>query len=141
MAFTLVSDELWNEIQPLLLPEPPKPEGGRPRVPDRACLTGIVYVLRTGMAWRFIPAEMGCGSGVTCWRRLRDWTQAGVWPQIHAKLLRVLGREGRIDFSRAVIDSASMRAVFGGRTRGRTPRIERKTAANATSSPTRAVSP
>ncbi len=140
MAFTLVSDDLWNEVQPLLPAEPPKPDGGRPRVPDRACLTGIVYVLRTGMPWRFIPTEMGCGSGVTCWRRLRDWTQAGVWPAVHAKLLRVLGREDRIDLSRAVIDSASMRAVLGGRTPAPIPRIVRKEAANGMSSRTRTAS-
>lgn len=132
MAFTLVTDELWSRIELLLPPEPPKPKGGRPPVPNRACLTGIVYVLRTGMPWRMIPVELGCGSGVTCWRRLRDWTAAGVWPRIHRLLLDALGREGRIDLSRAVIDSASVRAVFGGTTRGRTPPTGRKKAANAT---------
>lgn len=133
MAFTLVPDRLWCEIEPLLPPEPPKPKGGRPRVPDRACLTGIVYVLRTGMPWRMVPAELGCGSGVTCWRRLRHWTKAGVWPHIHRKLLEVLGRRGKLDASLAVMDSASVRAVWGGHTPGRTPRTVRKTGANATS--------
>jgi transposase len=133
MAFTLVPDRLWKEIQPLLPPEPPKPKGGRPRVPDRACLTGIVYVLWTGMPWRLVPQELGCGSGVTCWRRLRAWTRAGVWPRIHQKLLEVLGRRGQIDASLAVMDSASVRAVLGGRTRGPIPRIVRKKAANGTS--------
>ena len=131
MAFTLVPDRLWKEIQPLLPPEPPKPKGGRPRVPDRACLTGIVYVLRTGMPWRFVPVELGCGSGVTCWRRLQEWTQAGVWPRIHRKLVGVLGRRGRIDASMAIMDSASVRAVLGGTTPGRTPRTVRNKAANA----------
>ena len=133
MAFTLVSDRLWNEIRSFLPPEPPKPKGGRPRVDDRACLTGIVYVLRTGMPWRLVPAELGCGSGVTCWRRLRDWTEAGVWPRIHKKLLRALGREGKVDTSLAIMDSASVRAVLGGRTPGRTRQTGRKKAANATS--------
>ena len=133
MAFTLVSDRLWREIQPLLPPEPPKPKGGRPRVPDRACLTGIVYVLRTGMPWRLVPAELGCGSGVTCWRRLREWTEAGVWPHIHRTLLGVLGRQGKLDASLAILDSASVRAVLGGHTPARTRRIGRRTAANATS--------
>ena len=119
MAFTLVPDCLWFEVQPLLPPERPKLLGGRPRVSDRACLMGIVYVLRTGMPWRFVPAELGCGSGVTCWRRLRDWTRAGVWPRIHEKLLDRLGRAGGIDASLAVMDSASVRAVSGGRTPGR----------------------
>ncbi len=133
MAFTLVSDALWNEIEPLLPPEPPKPKGGRPRVPDRACLTGIVYVLRTGMPWRFIPQELGCGSGVTCWRRLQEWTNAGVWSAIHEELIKTLGRQGGLDASLGVMDSASVRALFGGRTLGPTRRIGRKTAVNATS--------
>jgi len=132
MAFTLVPDRLWKEIQPLLPPEAPKPKGGRPRVSDRACLTGIVYVLRTSMPWRFVPQELGCGSGVTCWRRLRDWTEWGVWPRIHEKLLDVLGRRGKIDASLAVMDSASVRAVLGGATPGRIPRIVRKKAASGT---------
>lgn len=133
MAFTLVPDRLWKEIRPLLPPEAPKPKGGRPRVPDRACLTGIVYVLRTGMPWRFVPQELGCGSGVTCWRRLHEWTQAGVWPRIHEKLLGMLGRRGRIDASLVVLDSASVRALLGGATRAPIPRIVPKKAANGTS--------
>lgn len=131
MAFSLVPEELWNEIEPLLPPEPEKPQGGRPRVPDRACLTGIVFVLHSGMPWRLVPEELGCGSGVTCWRRLRDWTAAGVWPAVHRKLLDALNRLGEIDWSRAVIDSASVRAVFGGTTPVQTPRTERKMAASA----------
>lgn len=132
MAFTLVPDKLWKEIEPLLPPELPKPKGGRPRVDRRACLTGIVYVLRTGMPWRFIPAELGCGSGVTCWRRLRDWTEAGVWPRVHAKLLGVLGRRGKLDASLVVMDSASVRAVLGATTPGPIPPIGPKRAANDT---------
>jgi transposase len=91
---------------------------------------GIVYVLRTGMPWRLVPQELGCGSGVTCWRRLHAWMRAGIWPKVHHCLLRRLGRAGRIDASPAVIDDASMRAVLGGRTPGRTPRVGRKEAAN-----------
>jgi transposase len=133
MAFSLVPEELWTEVEPLLPPEPPKPKGGRPRVPDRACLTGIVFVLHSGMSWNMVPLELGCGSGVTCWRRLRDWTAAGVWPAVHQRLLDTLNRLGEIDWSRAVIDSGSVRAVFGGTTPDRTPRTERRTAANAIS--------
>lgn len=132
MAFVLVSDKLWNEVKPLLPPERPKPLGGRPRVGDRACLTGIVYVLKTGMPWRLVPAELGCGSGVTCWRRLRDWTKVGLWPRIHRKLIAAMGRRGKLDASLCVEDSASVRALFGGSTPGRTPPIGRKTAANVT---------
>ena len=72
MSKPLVSDELWGIVKPLLAPEAPKPSGGRPRVPDRACLTGILFVLKSGSPWEMLPQEMGCGSGVTCWRRLRD---------------------------------------------------------------------
>ena len=130
MAFVLVPEELWEEIRVLIPPEPRKPKGGRPRVPDRECLTGIVYVLRTGMAWNMVPVELGCGSGVTCWRRFKEWSAEGIWEEVKGRILNALGRSGQIDWSRAVIDSASVRAVFGGRTRGRTPRIGAKRAAS-----------
>ena len=73
----LVSDELWELVEPLLPPEPDKPKGGRPRVPARSVLEGIVYVLKSGIPWSMLPKELGC-SGVTCWRRLRDWQKTGV---------------------------------------------------------------
>jgi transposase len=131
MAEILLPDELWNEIEPLLPRELPKPDGGRPRVADRNCLIGIIFVLKTGLPWRLLPAELGCGSGVTCWRRLRDWTQAGVWPKVHVKLLHLLGRRGRLDRTIGLIDSASVRAVFGGSTPAPIPRIGRKKAVSA----------
>jgi transposase len=87
MAKQLLPDALWARIAPLLPPEPPKPKGGRPRVSDRAALTGILFVLTTGIPWEYLPAEMGWGSGMTCWRRLRDWYQAGVWRRLHQVLL------------------------------------------------------
>src|SRR5665213_3062672 len=62
--------------------------------------TGILFVLRTGIPWEMLPAEMGCGSGVTCWRRLRDWQAAGVWDRLHRELLRRLRDADRIDWSR-----------------------------------------
>jgi len=73
MAAELVSDALWSLIGPLLPASAPKPQGGRPRVSDRACLTGILFVLRSGIPWRMLPKQLGCGSGMTCWRGLRDW--------------------------------------------------------------------
>lgn len=100
-------------VEPLLPPEPAKPKGGRPRVPDRAALTGIVFVLKSGIPWEMLPAEMGCGAGVTCWRRLRDWQQAGVWDRLHRTLLDRLGEADRIAWQRACVDSASVPAKRG----------------------------
>ena len=110
MAKLLVSDELWSVVEPLLPKPGPKKKDGRPRIPDRACLTGIVFVLRTGMPWEYLPQELGCGSGMTCWRRLRDWQEAGVWEERHRVLLNRLGEADRIDWSRASIDSATIPA-------------------------------
>lgn len=89
-------------------------------------------VLKTGMAWQMLPTRLGYGSGSTCWRRFHAWTQLGVWPELHRRLLRVLGRRGRINLDRAVIDSASVRALKGGRIRAQTLRIAGKKAVNAT---------
>lgn len=125
----LVSDELWEQVAPLLPLEPkPSPLGGRPRVTNRQAFTGVVFVLKTGIPWQFLPIEMGCGSGSTCWRRFAEWTQLSVWSTLHNLFLSQLGKAGAINLERAVIDSASVRAVFGGRTRGRTRRTVRKPA-------------
>lgn len=130
----LVSDELWEQIRPLLPAEPvPSPKGGRPRVPHRRALTGIVFVLRTGIPWQALPSEMNCGSGSSCWRRFAEWSRLSVWSNLHALLLSTLGKAGAINLERAVIDSASVRAVLGGHTQVRTRRIVPKPAANATS--------
>ena len=101
MAKPLVPDDLWAAVEALLPPERPKPKGGRPRLPDRAALTGILFVLRSGLPWEMLPAEMGCGSGISCWRRLRDWQAAGVWSRLHQVLLERLHAAGQIDWSRA----------------------------------------
>ena len=122
MSKPLVPDALWETIAPLLPAEPPKPKGGRPRVPDRACLTGIVFVLRSGVPWELLPPGMGCGSGMTCWRRLRDWQAAGVWDRLHRELLNRLGAADRIAWERACLDSASIPAKKGGRRPARTRR-------------------
>ena len=121
MAKPLVSDELWEIVQPLL--PAPKPwrfrNPGRKPLDDRKALTGILFVLKSGIPWEILLQEMGCGSGMTCWRRLRDWQQAGVWQKLHETLLsRLHGAEG-LDWSRACVDSAPdfdqrVRAVGGG---------------------------
>jgi len=131
MAREWVSDELWAEVQPLLPERPSRPRRGRPPADDRDCLVGILFVLRTGSAWGDIPAELA-PSGTTCWRRMRDWTKAGVWPKLHQVLLRRLGRQGRLEFARVVADSASFRAVFGGRIQAPTPRTVGKKGASDT---------
>jgi transposase len=96
-----LSDDIWAAIRPLLPPEPARPEGGRPRVPDRAALTGILFVLRNRIAWETLPRELGCGSGMTCWRRLREWQRGGVWPLIRRVLMERLAEADRIDWARA----------------------------------------
>ncbi len=79
MAKPIVSDELWAVVEPLLPPGPKKPKGGRPRIPGRDCLRGIIFVLRASLPWSWLPPELGCGSGTTCRRRLKQWHEAGVW--------------------------------------------------------------
>jgi transposase len=132
MTKALVSDDLWSIVEPLLPAEQPRPKGGRPRVSDRAALTGIVFVLRSGIPWEMLPQEMGCGSGVTCWRRLRDWQEAGVWDRLHQELLQRLHSAERIDWSRACMDSASIPAKRGARPQERIPRTEARQAQSAT---------
>ncbi len=132
MAKPLLPDGLWALIEPLLPKHTPSPKGGRPRLDDRKALTGILFVLKTGLPWEDLPAEMNCGCGMSCWRRLAEWQDAGVWKTIHATLLAHLANAGKLDWSKCVIDSSSVRAVFGGSIPDRTPRIEPKTAQNTT---------
>ena len=132
MAKPLLTDTLWEAIEPLLPAEPAKPKGGRPRViPNRAALTGILFVLRGGIPGEMLPRELGCGSGMTCWRRLRDWQQAGVWHRLHQTLLNRLGERDAIDWSRASLDSATVRAKGAAKRPARIRRIAANRAASA----------
>ena len=110
---------------------------GRAPIPDRAVLTGILFVLRTGLPWNMLPREMGCGSGTTCWRRLVRWQRAGVWKRLHTVLLNELRRRGQIDLARAVVDSSSLRALRGGKKLDRTLPIAAKPGRSIMFSPTR----
>lgn len=134
MAKPLLNDELWETIQPLL--PPPKPRRyrypGRRPIDNRKALTGILFVLKTGIPWEDLPQEMGCGSGMTCWRYLQAWQEAGVWQKLHEVLLAKLHQSDQIDWSRAVADSASVRALFGGSKPDLTQRIGPKRAASIT---------
>ncbi|MFB7999387.1 IS5 family transposase [Streptomyces sp. NPDC056002] len=116
MTADLVPDELWDRIAPLL---PPRQERrhrypGRLPVPDRVALAGIIYVLRKGVAWRDVPVQVvGC-SGITSWRRLRDWTEAGVWPTLHHALLTELRAADALDMDDCAVDGSHVRALKGG---------------------------
>jgi transposase len=123
MARPLVSDALWQRIEPLLPPEKPRRFRfpGRKPLNRRKVLAGIIFVLKTGIAWEDLPAEMGCGSGMTCLNALKAWQEAGVWQQLHEELLAELQEADRIDWSRAAVDSTHARALGGGGKSGKNP--------------------
>ena len=128
MPQALIDDDLWSRIEPLL----PKRRGrnrryaGRKPIPDRAVLTGTLYVPRSGWPSNKQPREMGCGSGTRCWRRLVRRHRAGVWKRLHRVLLTELRQRGQLDLARAVVDSASLRALRGGKKLDRTLPIAAK---------------
>jgi transposase len=137
----IVSDELWQRIEPLL----PKVERrfrfpGRKRLPDREALQGILFVLHTGIAWRHLPLELGFGSGSTCYRRLEEWQTAGVWERLHALLLAELRAAGELEWARAVADSSHVQAKKGAPRRARARLIEPETGPSTISSSTGAGS-
>jgi transposase len=132
MSKPLVPDDLWKLVEPLLPKHPYIPGVGKPRVPDRVCLTGIIFVLKTGIPWEDFPQEMGC-CGMTLWNRLNQWREAGVWDRLHRLLLDKLREADQIDFARVIVDSSSVRAVHGGKKRAPAPWTAGKTAPNITS--------
>ena len=115
MARSLLDDDLWEIVRPFL--PPPKPRRfrfpGRKPVDNRVCLNGILFVLKTGIPWEDLPPEMGC-CGMTCWNRLHDWQEAGVWEEVQRVLLDRLNAIDKIDWDRAIIDSSYVRAMAGG---------------------------
>jgi len=134
MAKLLVTDELWSVIGPLFPGHTPSPKGGQPPIDDRVCLTGILFVLKTGIPWEDFPRELGC-CGMTLWNRLRDWQASGVWQTVHTLLLAKLRGADMIDFSRAAVDPSSVRAVHGGKKRDPAPWTAPRGAPSTTWSP------
>jgi transposase len=116
LADTLVPDELWAIVAPLLPPAPRPWWGGRVlTIPDRACFAAVVYMARTSTPWRLLPArELGCGSYTTVRRRLDQWLAAGVFERLHDDILDRLGMAGAVDWTRASVDTMSVRARRGG---------------------------
>ena len=111
-----VEDGLWERVEPLLpVVQRRFRNPGRRRRDDRQALCGILFVLYTGIPWEFLPQELGYGSGMTCWRRLQDWNEAGVWQQLHEVLLAELNSAGLIDWDRAAADGSHVRALKGAR--------------------------
>jgi len=119
----LVTDALWERLQPLLPPPPQRRFRfpGRKPLDYRKILTGILFVLKTGMAWDDLPAELGCGCGKTCRHYLQTWHQAGVWVRLHALLLAELNGADLIDWERALIDASFAKAPEGGQDTGPNP--------------------
>jgi transposase len=138
----IVQDDLWERIEPLLPPPPPRVNGaGRKRLPDRRVLCGILFVLHTGIQWEYLPQQLGFGSGMTCWRRLAEWNEAGVWNKLHKVLLGELHAADKLDWERAVIDSSHLRAARRGPKAGRARSIAASRAQSTTSSPRDRASP
>ena len=131
MSKQILPDDVWARVEPLLPTRSEQWKTGRPPLPDRDALRGILFVLKTGIPWEDFPQEMGC-CGMTLWNRLHEWMKAGVWGKLHRLLLDELRGADEIDFDRVIVDSASVRAVHGGKKRDRAP----WTAANAAPSTT-----
>src|SRR5712691_10024071 len=123
MAQPLVSDALWERIEPLLPPAKRRRirYPGRKPLDRRKVLTGIIFVLKTGIPWEELPQEMGCGCGMSCWNYLQAWQRAGVWQRLHEVMLAELQEADRIDWSRAAVDASHARALGGGEKTGKNP--------------------
>lgn len=130
MSSRLLPDELWNEIEPFLPePDPPSPEGGRTPIENRVVLTCILFVLKTGIAWEDLPIELGC-SYKTCKRRLKTWTEAGVWKKFLTHTLSRLRAENGLELAHVLVDAGLVKAPLGGQKPARTPRIAAAAAAS-----------
>ena len=118
----VLTDEHWERIAPHLPQHLPSPKGGRPRVDDRECLEGILWLLRTGCRWQDIPLDLPSGS--TCWRRLQEWAGKDVLGELHAILIEELGALGKLDLEELLADATFIR-VKKGAMRWEKPRLAR----------------
>jgi transposase len=116
MLEDLIDDDFWALIEPLISSRSlaKRRSAGRPRAPDRAVFSGIVFVLRTGISWTLLPQKLGYGTGQVCSRRLAEWQDEGVWPSLQRVLVDELQRRGHVDAANAIVDSLSVRAVLSG---------------------------
>src|SRR5947207_6511404 len=123
MAQPLVSEALWDCLEPLLPPLKPRRfrYPGRKPLDRRKVITGIIFVLKTGIPWEALPAELGYGCGMTCLNYLKELQAAGVWDNLHDLLLDELQGANKIDWSRAAADSTPARALGGGENSGKNP--------------------
>jgi transposase len=108
----VLTNEQWERVAPHLPDHPPSPKGGRPRADDRACLEGILWLLRTGARWQDIPVDLPSGS--TCWRRLQEWASEGILEKVQAALVEQLHELGRVSLSELFADATFIRAKKGG---------------------------
>ena len=116
MLEDLIDDDFWALIEPLISSRSlaKRRSAGRPRAPDRAVFSGIVFVLRSGISWTLLPQKLGYGTGQVCSRRLAEWQDEGVWPSLQRVLVDELQRRGHVDAANAIVDSLSVRAVLSG---------------------------
>jgi len=129
-----VRKELWRQLQPLISAYGPSDKGGARKLAVSAALNGIRFVLHTGIPWKDLPLSFGYGSGMTCWRRLRNWNAAVVWEQLHQAMLTRLREHDQTCRSRAYIDGSSVPSPRGSSKRAPTRRTEASSAPRGISS-------
>lgn len=129
MAGRLLTDELWNEIEPLFPTWQPSSKGGRPPIDNRTVFTCMLFMLKTGIGWRDLPTELGA-SEKTVRRRLNTWKEQDLWTAIFHRLLTKLRAAGRLDLAEVLIDGGLIKAPCGGENADPTPRIEAEVAVN-----------
>ena len=129
MAGRLLTDELWEDIEPLFPKYQPSSKGGRPPVDNRTFFTCVLFMLKTGIGWRDLPTELGA-SEKTVRRRLKAWNEEGLWTAVFHQLLAKLRAAGRLDLTEVLVDGGLIKAPCGGENADPTPPIEAAPAAS-----------